>query len=188
MDLGCGTGVYLNPISLVGEEIYGCDLSSIMLNHAKKKHTKVKFTLAAAENLPYPQNYFDVVFCFNSFYHFHNQRKALKEISRVLKKDGRAYIEFYNLFHPFVLIRRSLNFIASIDSRGSSVYSLKKLCRKIGFKPKFEVMSYVECSSSVKKFMPSFLFNLLKRFEKITLPKPLFFRGMLICKKGKIKN
>lgn len=183
LDLGSGTGVYLPHISLISKDVYGCDLSRVMLNRAKIKCPNVKFAIASAENLPYPSNYFDVVFCFNSFYHFNNQRKALKEISRVLKKEGRAYIEFYNKIHPFVIIRQFLNFITTINSRGSHVGNLRKSCNGFSLDSKIEIMSFIEPSSSVKKFLPSFMFNIIKRLENIKLPHFLFFRGMLICKK-----
>lgn len=156
-----------------------------MLNRAKQKYLKVKFTLAAAENLPYPSNYFDVVFCFNSFYHFNNQIKVLKEINRILKKDGRAYIEFYNGYHPFVILRRTLNIATTIPFYSSFPFKLRQLCKKLNLKPKIEIMSFIECSSSVKQFLPFFLFNYLQHIENIKLPTFLFFRGMLICKKNK---
>jgi len=181
LDLGCGPGLYLKHMNLIAKELHACDLSSLMITHAKKENKYVKFKIASAERLPYPDNCFDVIFCFNSFYHFENQKNALREISRVLKPDGVAYIEFYNGFHPFVILRRMLNIIISINSYGS--FKLIAFCKKLSLTSQIEIMSFIECSSSVKKFLPSFLFNLLKQIENIKIPKLLFFRGMLICKK-----
>lgn len=184
LDLGCGTGIYLPHICSISKDVYGCDLSQVMLARAKSKCTNVKFTLASAENLPYTSDYFDVVFCFNSFYHFNNQIKVLKEINRILKKDGRAYIEFYNAYHPFVILRQSLNLLTTINSRGSFVSKLRNMCNKLNLESKIEIMSFIEPSSSVKKFLPSFIFNIIKKLENIKLPRFLFFRAMLICKKN----
>ena len=183
LDLGCGTGIYLSHLLDISRKVYACDLSSLMINRAKNKYKNVKFAIASADRLPYPNKHFDVVFCLNSFYHFNNQKKALKEISRVLKKGGVAYIEIFNIFHPFVLLAQPTRIFRSITLKANRAGGIIKYCKTLKMQSHVEIMSFVENSSTVQQFLPPFLSKHLKKLERIKFPKLFFFRGMLICKK-----
>ncbi len=49
----------------------------------------VRFQLGTAESLPFPDNSFDLITCRYAAHHFSDVRKAVSEVARVLKKDGR---------------------------------------------------------------------------------------------------
>ena len=94
LDIGCGPGQMeelVTELAVRGEAI-GLDISNKMLLRAKEKHGKASFVFGFADNIPFPENYFDIVYCLNSFHHYPNQVKALKEMFRVLKKDGHLYL------------------------------------------------------------------------------------------------
>jgi len=97
LDLGSGTGVLL-PFLLKSAgnkgEVFAIDFSLKMLLKAKSKkgNEKAKFINADAEKLPFKKDLFDSVICFGSFAHFPDKRKALKEISRVLKNGSEIFI------------------------------------------------------------------------------------------------
>lgn len=104
LDVGTGTGVLLP--SLPAGRVIGVDLSFKMLRKAREKFgSSSHFIQGEAEHLPLIDNFFDCVICFRSFPHFSKKEKALAEIHRVLKKDGRLYIahtasrEEVNSFH-----------------------------------------------------------------------------------------
>ena len=42
LDLGCGPGLYLKHMNLIAKELHACDLSSLMITHAKKENKYVK--------------------------------------------------------------------------------------------------------------------------------------------------
>lgn len=91
LDLGCGTGVISERLlNLTGEKgrVYGCDFSLKMIEVAKKKTRSVIFVCADAHRLPFRDNFFDNVICFSCFPHFENKQNFLKEVNRVLKKEG----------------------------------------------------------------------------------------------------
>ncbi len=92
LDLGCGTGILLPYLEkLVGKKgkVYALDFSQKMLNKAKEKFAdRFVYVKANAHNMPFENEKFDGVVCFNTFPHFVNKLKALKEVYRVLKKDG----------------------------------------------------------------------------------------------------
>lgn len=91
LDLGCGTGEMLKQIAQVdaGKELYGLDLSAKMLAVARAKLAeRVKLTVGDSEALPYPDAFFDVVYCNDSFHHYPTPGKVLQEVCRVLKPGG----------------------------------------------------------------------------------------------------
>lgn len=91
LDLGCGTGEMMKLILQQNEDksLYGIDLSEKMLDVAKEKlGNRVKLTLGDSEQRPFPDSFFDVVYCNDSFHHYPAPNKVLSEISRVLKPKG----------------------------------------------------------------------------------------------------
>jgi len=48
--------------------------------------------LGSAEDIPYPDNYFDHAVCSEAFGFWSEPEKGLKEIKRVLKTGGKLYI------------------------------------------------------------------------------------------------
>jgi len=96
LEVGCGTGIILNEVSKLAREAVGIDVSPKMLGVAKKKGLNVKE--ASAENLPFPDKSFDVVYSFKVLAHVQGIEKALAEIERVAKPGAVLVLEFYNPF------------------------------------------------------------------------------------------
>lgn len=97
LDLGCGNGnnsFFINEKT--GAKITGIDLSDTRIENAKKvlskKDRKVKnkidFLQGSATELPFKDKTFSTIWSQATIYHVHNKDKALKEVARVLKKDG----------------------------------------------------------------------------------------------------
>lgn len=92
LDVGCGTGGTIVFLKKHGyKKIYGIDKSPIAVKYCKKRKLK-NITIGDINSIKYPSNSFDAVICLDVLYHkgVHSQ-KALKEIKRVLKKDGIFY-------------------------------------------------------------------------------------------------
>ena len=71
-----------------------------MLNQSKEKAeklklTNIKFQQGDVANLPYEDNYFDIVLSMNGFHAFPDKENAFKETYRVLKEDGKFFGCFY---------------------------------------------------------------------------------------------
>ena len=85
-------------------EVHGIDLSMNAINSAKRlaKREKIpcKFEVENAEDLPYPDGYFDKVVCSSSVEHFKDDSKALKEMHRVLKPDGSVVLTTDSFTYP----------------------------------------------------------------------------------------
>ena len=93
LEIGSGRGGgasflarYLNPRSMTG-----LDYSSSAIKLSNKLHRDVsnlKFIEGDAENLPFDDNTFDAVINIESSHCYGNMRSFVKEVYRVLKKDG----------------------------------------------------------------------------------------------------
>jgi len=93
LDVGCGTGYLL----LAGRcpqatELAGIDSAPSMIETAEQAadHRRLRFTVGAAERLPYPDDAFDLVVSTTSFDHWADQRAGLGECARVLAPGSRA--------------------------------------------------------------------------------------------------
>ncbi len=100
LDIGCGTGVdtLIAAIKVEPEgRAIGIDMTHEIIDKAKKnlRETFVKnvaFQQASAENLPFSDENFDVVISNGVFNLIPDKAKALSEMFRVLKPDGRIMI------------------------------------------------------------------------------------------------
>ena len=101
LDLGCGTGVLTRMIgdklnSGKGGISIGIDAASRMIEVARKKREtdSCRFEVAAAEDLPFENNFFDSAVSSLFFHHvpLDLKEKALSEAFRVLKPGGKLII------------------------------------------------------------------------------------------------
>lgn len=106
LDLGCGNGVSTNYIR--GKVVVGVDLSENEMVRAKRRFPDRNYLVADAANLPFKSDIFDVVIAINLLHHIKNSKAVLKEIYRILKKDGRLLTVDPNLYNPVGFIGRGL--------------------------------------------------------------------------------
>ena len=106
LNLGCGHGADFLPFK-EGCELYGMDFSSGMLEYAikysRKYDFKAELALADLRSLPYADNSFDWVIAAATYHHIkgsEDREKALKELWRVLKPGGEAFITAWNRWQP----------------------------------------------------------------------------------------
>lgn len=87
--VGSGDGCSAVQIArLTGCRIVGIDISLEMVEKAREiSEDRVEFQMGDSENIPFPQNTFDVVLC-ESVVAFTDKKKSLLEYHRVLKKGG----------------------------------------------------------------------------------------------------
>lgn len=97
LDAGCGTGKYLNTLEEISSEYIGIDLSSDQLNKASSKIKKSNSKLINANltRIPLPDNSVDlIVSCWvlGTITDPNDRKKALKELKRVLKPNGKIVL------------------------------------------------------------------------------------------------
>ncbi len=99
LDLGCGTGRHLIFFSKKGFDIYGLDGSPKGIEIARtwlaEEGEEIDIELGRIEQrFPYEDNFFDAIISIQVIHHnfFKKILKTVKEIERVLKKDGVIFI------------------------------------------------------------------------------------------------
>lgn len=88
LDCGCSTGEYTNLFSKKSRNSYGIDPNIDFIRLAKIKNPKISFNVANLENLPFQESIFDVVTALEVIEHVDDDKLAIKEMCRVLKKEG----------------------------------------------------------------------------------------------------
>lgn len=112
LNVGCGHGADFPPFK-DGFELYGVDFSPEMLKYAQKYAEKYSFkvdlTQADVRTLPYSDDSFNWVIAVATYHHLEGkdeQLKALREMWRVLKPGGEAFITVWNLRQPRFWLKR----------------------------------------------------------------------------------
>jgi SAM-dependent methyltransferase len=93
LDIGCGTGYLLRLLARQwpdASELAGIDPAPSMIETAAglPRDERLRFSIGAAERLPYPDSSFDLVVSTTSFDHWSDQQEGLRECARVLMPGG----------------------------------------------------------------------------------------------------
>jgi ubiquinone/menaquinone biosynthesis C-methylase UbiE len=64
LDLGCGTGYYVNILTQMGLDALGVDISKIAIEKAKEKYPESKFEITDATNLSLEKNSVQMIFLY----------------------------------------------------------------------------------------------------------------------------
>lgn len=94
LDIGCGTGRLLRLAASRFPEarLFGVDAAIEMVKQAEAStgpDSAIHFQHATAEDLPFPDSQFDLVFSTLTFHHWHDQSLGVAEVARVLAPGGR---------------------------------------------------------------------------------------------------
>jgi ubiquinone/menaquinone biosynthesis C-methylase UbiE len=96
LDIGCGGGKTVKEIASSASKgkVYGIDYSEDMVQLSKKvnenliRQNIVEIMYGTVSSLPFPDNMFDFVTAFETYYFWPDLSNDLKEIKRVLKPGG----------------------------------------------------------------------------------------------------
>jgi len=87
LEIGCGTGVFLEMFWESGFDVYGIDSSVHMLNKARERlGKKADLHLGSAECLPFDDNEFDFAAMITLLEFCRDQKQVLAEAGRVARK------------------------------------------------------------------------------------------------------
>ena len=124
LDIGCSQGQFTISLQDIASSVIAIDISKLAIQRAKKKYSdykKIRFEVGNLPLLKYNNEQFDLVLALEVLYYLEKEDRveSLKEIKRVLKKDGFLLIsvninkppyfqigEFYNLINQFVKIKK----------------------------------------------------------------------------------
>jgi ubiquinone/menaquinone biosynthesis C-methylase UbiE len=90
LDAGCGIGNNFVTLLKFFNHITACDISREALEYVKRrfKGSNIKLIQADIRNLPFKDNFFDIIICTEVLEHLEDPTRARDELLRVIKKDG----------------------------------------------------------------------------------------------------
>ena len=145
LDLGSGSGRHL--VKIKDGKMYLVDFSKEMLKLAEKKaeekNIDAEFFVSDISKLPFENEFFDYAICISALHCIEsaeNREKAVKELYRVLKKNGKAEIGVWNIKSKRFKNHKGKEKLVGWRDKGKRYYYLydeneiHELFRKIGFK------------------------------------------------------
>lgn len=94
LDVGCGSGTFLETLPKEKWDRQGTELSSMRIADAQEKHITVHF--GELEQCDFEDSSFDVVTLWHVLEHLVDPKRTLQEVHRILRKDGLVAIEVPN--------------------------------------------------------------------------------------------
>jgi ubiquinone/menaquinone biosynthesis C-methylase UbiE len=148
LDIGCGNCRNAMIFCSKGFKCYGIDFSKNMIEKAnefcKKNNAEINLKKGNVEKIEFSDESFDYVLCLNVLHCIETGKReeAVKEIRRVLKKNGEAIISVWNKFQKrFIFAEKESNITWTKAGKVYyryyylfTPYELKKLFKKNGFK------------------------------------------------------
>ena len=148
LDIACGTGIVARNVAPhVGSRgiVIGLDVNPDMIDMARiaaeQAQIAIEWYTGPAEQLPFPDESFDLILCQFGLMFFTDRHGALKEMHRVLRKDGRVVVSvwqgldrhpFYQTLHDVSLRHFGKSSVEAVFSLGNSD-KLHKLLTESGF-------------------------------------------------------
>jgi SAM-dependent methyltransferase len=88
LEVGCGEGRVARDLRTHGHRVTGLDASPTLVRAAREADPEGGYLVGDAMELPFPDRTFDMVVAYNSLMDVHDMPSAVREASRVLKRDG----------------------------------------------------------------------------------------------------
>ncbi|MBI5065434.1 class I SAM-dependent methyltransferase [Candidatus Woesearchaeota archaeon] len=157
LDIGCGTGDFLNVMKKRGWDTFGTELNSYARDFVKKKYN-INTNNLDLEKFE-PEKY-DLISMSQLIEHIPNPKKLLLQAHRVLKNKGILFLAFPNRFGISIIIKgkNAGRFKGGEHINFFSKETITKLLNETGFK--------VKHTSSVKIDLYGLLRHLFKNIKK----------------------
>ena len=179
VDLCCGTGAYFENIFDYTQNLIAVDNTERYLDYINKKYPNVKTILTDATDLSQiTDNSIDILYCYSSLYYIKDTDKVLHEIKRILKKGGKAILEFGNKNSLNSLI--SKKFEQERNWAVSYPISYKKIIEILNKKLKFKIIN-------IRHFQITSYYGYTKKYSLLNLMSHRYLQKIFCIKiKGKL--
>jgi len=88
LEIGCSIGAFAKILKERGFEVTATDISSYIINKAKKLQKDIDFRVLDIEKGNKINDLYDYIFCFETIEHLKNPAKALSDMKKSLKPKG----------------------------------------------------------------------------------------------------
>lgn len=150
LDVGCASGYMVSRVlSLFPHaEYFGIDIYDKAIGYAKKNYPEIKFKTASADRLPFRDSAFDLVLFYETIEHVENPKECLKEIKRVLSKNGTLILTMDSGSLLFRLVWFLWEKTSGKIWQGAHLHpfhhtELERLIKNSGFKIKDKIFSFL---------------------------------------------
>ena len=94
LDVGCASGHMISRVSrsFPGVSCTGLDVYDKAIKYAKATYPNIRFRIGDAHKLPFKNNSFDAIICYETIEHVEHPAAVLRELKRVLKPGGRIIL------------------------------------------------------------------------------------------------
>lgn len=191
LDCGCGDGLFLVALSESSDcNLHGFELDEKEIRLAQQHLTgkQIKLVLGDLLQIPYRDSSFNKIYCTEVLEHVVDDRKALKELKRVLKEGGLLIVTVPNHNYPFLWdpVNKILEFFfkrhiqngfwAGIWNKHPRLYSLSEI-RTIIESSGFRVKECLALTHYCIPFNHVILYGLKQMLNKGFLPKSIQHTG-----------
>ncbi len=137
LEIGFGSGKFFDKLFDENEQlsVYGLDYSREMVASARKHNesavetNKLTLKLGNSDEIPFPDEFFDKVYCNMVVYFWDQPEQHLKEVYRVLKPEGK--------FYTGIRSKESMQMLPFVDF-GFNLYTKSEWCSILG-KHRFKI-------------------------------------------------
>lgn len=128
LDIGTGSGLFAEAFYMKGIKVAGIDLNPIMIETARKILPDCDLRISKAEDLPFKDNSFDMIFMGVVFHEVDDFKKVMEETYRVAVKSVSILEWDYKTeeYGPPIEHRLSEEFINKI-AEGSGFTKIKRI-------------------------------------------------------------
>ena len=179
LDAATGTGRFAVELAKQRKKVFACDLSNKMLYLArmksKKNNVRIILEKADVENLPFFDESFDAVIGIRIIMHLQNYKKGIKEMKRVVKRNGYVIFEIPNEISPWFKLNkifrirrmRISKFHQKYRARSFKYKEVEKILKDIGLRIT-ETRSLFWVPETIYRITPKILTPLLEKLEIIS--------------------
>ncbi|MEM2507639.1 MAG: methyltransferase domain-containing protein [Candidatus Aenigmatarchaeota archaeon] len=193
LDAGCGQLTYTVLVKYFKPELEIIPLDIIIPEHLRNRN-KYGFIAASIEELPFMEEVFDFIFCLSTIQLIKDDRGALRELHRVLKKNGILFFTLPTSKSLFRLIRDleircGVYAYPEYNVPHHHYYTTNSILNLID-----ELFEVVDLYGYHYNFLPrlcKFLISLATKMCKRNFEKTLFTKGVnlqLVFKKKKLMD
>jgi len=168
LEVGCGEGLLLLKLAKLKSslDVFGIDIWFDILNRAQIKIKQnnvldIKLGQADAISLPFQDNSFENVICINVLFNLPNElmiKQSLKEISRIVKKNGTIILDIRNRRNPLLYFKYKFAkyYDHTVKDLPLRTYSYTQISKYLG-ENNFKIIDKTEIGFPHNDFAPIFV-------------------------------
>lgn len=189
LDIGCGTGLFVERYLERGGKAVGLDISPKMIERGRDRSPEAHWTVGTGEALPFRDNTFDAVSSLLAFSYFKDPDRMLSEVFRVLRPGGRIALctlgrNFLTAGLPAIHTLGELARVRQVGmgNFGEHYYSESEMTKLFG-SASFVDIRVKRCTFAHLNLAPP-VYNLARRIEPL-VERRLPYLAYNICATGR---